>query len=68
MPYDIISGVEPVYEDMPGWGELSVDEPLPTALERYVERIEQAVGVPVTLVSLGPDRAETVLRNANVVH
>jgi len=68
MPYDIISGVEPVYEDIPGWGDLSVDAPLPDALQRYIGRIEQAVGVPITLVSLGPDRAETVLREASFAH
>lgn len=66
MPYDITSGVEAVYEDMPGWGELSVDAPLPDSLMRYIARIEKTVGVPITLVSLGPDRAETVLRGAAV--
>lgn len=68
MPYDIISGVEPVYEDIPGWGDLAVDAPLPDALQRYIARIEKAVGVPITLVSLGPDRAETVLREAALAH
>ncbi len=66
MPYDITSGVEAVYEDMPGWGELSVDAPLPDTLMSYITRIEKTVGVPITLVSLGPDRAETVLRGATV--
>jgi adenylosuccinate synthase len=63
MPYDITSGVEPVYEDMPGWGDQISGETLPDALERYTAHIEQTVGVPITLVSMGPDRAETVLRN-----
>lgn len=66
MPYDITSGVEAVYEDMPGWGDLSVDAPLPDSLMRYIARIEETVDVPITLVSLGPDRAETVLRKATV--
>ncbi len=68
MPYDITTGVEPVYEDMSGWGELHHEAPLPPALERYMARIEQAVGVPITLVSLGPDRAQTVLRKGALVH
>jgi adenylosuccinate synthase len=63
MPYDITSGVEPVYEDMPGWGDQASGDSLPDALERYTAHIEQTVGVPITLVSMGPDRAETVLRN-----
>ncbi len=62
MPYDITTGVEPVYEDMPGWNGGHAGAALPDALERYIARIEQAVGIPITLVSLGPDRAETVLR------
>lgn len=68
MPYDITSDVEPVYEAMPGWGASSANTALPEALERYIARIEQAVGVPVTLVSLGPDRAETVHREAVPAH
>jgi adenylosuccinate synthase len=68
MPYDVTTGVEAVYEDIPGWGDLSVDAPLPEALQRYIARIEQAVGVPITMVSLGPDRAETVLREAALAH
>ena len=67
MPYDV-TDVVPVYEDMPGWGALDVGSPLPEALQRYIARIEQVVGVPITLVSLGPDRAETVLRDTATVH
>ena len=62
MPYDIIGDVEPVYEDIPGWGDLRTGTTLPDTLERYIERIEAVVGIPVTLVSMGPDRAETVIR------
>ncbi|MCW5898904.1 MAG: adenylosuccinate synthase [Flavobacteriales bacterium] len=62
LPYDISSGIEPVYEDFPGWGDPRIDAPLPDALQRYIARIEKAVDVPITLVSLGPDRAETLLR------
>ena len=67
MPYDITSGVEPVYEDMDGWGDCTATEQLPASLERYIARIEKAVGVPVTLVSLGPDRAETLMRHVATV-
>jgi len=64
MPYDVAAGVEPVYRDMPGWDRAHAQGGLPDALERYIAAIEEAVGVPVTLVSLGPDRAETILRPA----
>ncbi|HRH71265.1 MAG TPA: adenylosuccinate synthase [Flavobacteriales bacterium] len=68
MPYDITSRVEPILQQVDGWGDLSTDTPLPHGLERYIAMIEERVGVPVTLVSLGPDRAETVHRQAAAVH
>ena len=68
MPYDITSRVEPILEQVDGWGDLSTDAPLPKGLERYIAMIEERVGVPVTLISLGPDRAETVHRQATAVH
>ncbi|MBK8614383.1 MAG: adenylosuccinate synthase [Flavobacteriales bacterium] len=64
LPYDISGTVEPVYTTVPGWGELSVNASLPEALEAYIRTIETATGVPVKLVSLGPDRAETLMREA----
>jgi adenylosuccinate synthase len=63
LPYDIAHGLEPVYTDMPGWEAPRVDAPLPPAFQQYIERIETAVGVPIRLVSLGPDRTETLLRH-----
>ncbi|MBL8001113.1 MAG: adenylosuccinate synthase [Flavobacteriales bacterium] len=67
LPYDITGTVEPVYADLPGWGALSVSEALPASLEAYIRRIEEATGVPVKLVSLGPDRAETLMRDTAAV-
>ncbi|HUU84002.1 MAG TPA: adenylosuccinate synthase [Phycisphaerae bacterium] len=58
--------VEPVIEMLPGWtGDLSgiqrfEDLPLPTA--RYIERIQELVGAPVNLASVGPDRLQTIVR------
>ncbi len=62
-PYDM-SEIEPVYAEMDGWGDCDHDSELPKALDRYITTIEKAVGVPVTLVSLGPDRKQTVMRSA----
>ena len=67
MPYDITTGVEPIYEDMDGWADCTATEQLPASLERYISRIEAVVGVPVSLVSLGPDRSETLMRHADVL-
>ncbi len=55
----------PVYETVAGWQEttLGVRElsALPAAARRYIERIEQLVGVPVDIISTGPDRDETIV-------
>jgi len=62
MPYDVSAGIEPVYIDMKGWTAAGTDQRLPLELERYIATVEEAVGVPITIVSLGPDRAETIMR------
>ena len=63
-PYELSAGVEPVYADLDGWGDLDPNDPLPAQLEAYIAFIEKAVGVPVRLVSVGPDRAQTMVREA----
>ena len=54
----------PVYETLPGWKtDLSKARKwadLPTAAQRYIERIAELIGLPVTIVSVGPDRAQTI--------
>jgi adenylosuccinate synthase len=61
------SGVEPVYEELPGWQESTVGvtryEALPGNARRYLERLQAIVGVPVDLVSTGPDRDQTIVLN-----
>jgi adenylosuccinate synthase len=56
---------EPVYEEMPGWSEPTVGiklmNDLPANARAYVKRIEELVGVPVDMVSTGPDREETIV-------
>jgi adenylosuccinate synthase len=62
---DDFSQVEPVYEELPGWegstvGLTRVDQ-LPANARHYLERLEQRVGVPVQIISTGPDRDETIV-------
>jgi adenylosuccinate synthase len=56
---------EPVYESLPGWAEptsgLTDFARLPLNARRYLERIEQLAGIPIDIVSTGPDRAETIV-------
>lgn len=61
-----MEGVEPVYEEMPGWSEntskaKTMDE-LPAAARAYIDRIEKLVGAPITLVSVGPERESAISR------
>lgn len=67
LPFDI-NGVEitPVYEEVKGWNcdltKLSSMEDAPQALKDYISYLENALDVPITIVSVGPDRKQT-LRN-----
>ncbi|MGL5951925.1 MAG: adenylosuccinate synthetase, partial [Providencia rustigianii] len=58
-------GLEPVYESMPGWSETTfgVKERalLPQAALDYIQRIEELTGIPVDIISTGPDRSETMI-------
>ena len=61
-----LADVQPVYETMPGWQEDITKarswNDLPEACKKYIERIEKLLEVPVSIISVGPDRAETFFR------
>ncbi len=68
MPYDIVTEIaEPVYTELPGWTlpEDGVHEisDLPASLSSYIDFLEAQLGVPVVIVSVGPDRSETLARD-----
>ncbi|BBL71668.1 adenylosuccinate synthase [Methylogaea oryzae] len=56
---------EPVIEEMPGWTQSTAGvtdyAQLPENAKAYIRRIEEVVGVPVDILSTGPDRAETIV-------
>jgi adenylosuccinate synthase len=62
---DAFADVEPVYEECPGWSESTVGitqyDQLPLNARRYLERLQQLVGVPIDIVSTGPDRDQTIV-------
>ena len=67
LPYNIEEQyLRPIYETLPGWnGDLTgvTDEAgIPQELRAYIAYIEKALGVPITIVSVGPDRTQTILR------
>src|SRR5690606_12442341 len=62
---DDYASIVPCYETVPGWrestlGATSLDQ-LPAAARAYIERIEAVVGVPIDIISTGPDRVETIV-------
>ncbi|MEO8003641.1 MAG: adenylosuccinate synthase [Betaproteobacteria bacterium] len=62
---DASANCEPIYEVIPGWTQSTVGitryEDLPANARRYLKRIEQACGVPIDMISTGPDRDETIV-------
>ncbi|QDO93972.1 adenylosuccinate synthase [Formosa sediminum] len=66
-PYNIEpENVEPIYTDFEGWSEdltkMSEDSQLPKSLNAYIEFLEKTLETPITIVSVGPDRKETIFR------
>lgn len=65
LPYRVEEDwVQPIYEMLPGWKTeltgMTEKEALPAALTDYIKFIEEFVGIPVSMVSVGPDRTQTI--------
>ncbi|MFA5626632.1 MAG: adenylosuccinate synthase [Thiohalomonadaceae bacterium] len=62
---EAFSACTPVYEEMPGWTESTVGikeyDKLPQGARNYLKRIEEVTGVPIDIISTGPDRNETIV-------
>ena len=69
LPYELVNEkIIPVYKDFEGWNTpLNVDgssvENLPEQLNVYIKFLEEELQVPITMVSTGPDRTQTVFRS-----
>ena len=66
-PYDLNSGdINPVYKTFKGWtddiSKINKEESLPIELHEYISFIEEFIEVPIKLISVGPDRSETIHR------
>jgi adenylosuccinate synthase len=67
MPYDLLDGkVEPVYTTLKGWNadltQIRTIEAFPAELSEYIAFIEKELEIPITYVSVGPDREQTIVR------
>lgn len=60
-----LAACEPVYEELPGWQESTFGvksfDALPVNAKKYLQRIEELAGIPIDIISTGPDRHETIL-------
>jgi adenylosuccinate synthase len=66
LPYDIHAHIEPVYKEFKGWNtditQMKSENEFPKELKEYIKFIEIETGVPISIVSVGPDRIATVFR------
>ena len=67
LPYSLECGIEPVYVELPGWQQdmtaVKSEEEFPQAFKDYIAFLERELGVPIAIVSVGPDREQTIERN-----
>lgn len=65
-PFDICDEVEPVYVELPGWKtdmtRMTSEDEFPEEFNAYLSFLEEELGVPVKIVSVGPDREQTIVR------
>lgn len=67
LPYKLEEDlIEPIFTEVPGWEEdltkMTSEEEFPESFKAYISYIEKEVGVPISLISVGPDRAQTIMR------
>ncbi|HSN50250.1 MAG TPA: adenylosuccinate synthase [Bacteroidales bacterium] len=65
-PYELDGNVEPIYETLPGWKKpltgVTSEKNFPAELSDYIKYIETKLNVPIRIVSVGPDRSQTIER------
>ncbi len=68
-PFSIEQGITPIYTELPGWKtdmtQFTCEEQFPKEFSDYISFLEQKLGVPITIVSVGPDREQTIIRKNN---
>ena len=66
-PYNIEQGIEPVYEELPGWKtdmtKFTSEDQFPQAFKNYIQFLEKELETPIAIISIGPDRDQTIERN-----
>ena len=65
-PYDIEKGIEPIYEELSGWKtdmtQFTDESQFPKEFSDYIKFLEKELETPIKIISIGPDRAQTIVR------
>lgn len=65
-PFNVDRGADPVYAELPGWKtdmtKMQSENEFPEEFNAYLSFLEEQLGVPIQIVSVGPDRAQTIVR------
>ncbi len=65
-PFELSDDVEPIYTELPGWKQdltgIKSEDQFPQELKDYIAYLEKELEVPITIVSVGPDRDQTIVR------
>ena len=65
-PYDIEKGIEPIYVELPGWQtdmtKYTSENEFPQQFKDYIKFLEAELETPITIISIGPDREQTIVR------
>ena len=65
-PFEINEGSKPVYVEMPGWNvdmtKMQSEDEFPEEFNAYISFLEEELEVPIKIVSVGPDREQTIVR------
>lgn len=65
-PFSISDDIEPIYKELPGWNcdmtKMQSEDEFPAEFKAYIKFLEEELEVPIKIVSVGPDRAQTIIR------
>ena len=65
-PFNIEQGITPVYQELPGWKtdmtHITSEDQFPLAFKDYIAFLEKQLETPITIISIGPDREQTIIR------
>ena len=65
-PFSIEEDIEPIYKELPGWNcdmtKMQSEDEFPVEFKNYIKFLEEELEVPIKIVSVGPDRAQTIVR------